>query len=152
MYVCGYSSSEQPGLTHWLNTTCQQIRALHCAHRKAKPTSEYLIHVCICSLLLCVSITHIFCCLPFRCWWNRGFGGLSSPWGFQAGPHSSVSKPFPFFPFLLLPVCTIYIRDVPINWFQTRSESGITFRSGLSYIYVCVYISSLFLNTSIVEQ
>ncbi|XP_046723930.1 E3 ubiquitin-protein ligase UBR2 isoform X1 [Silurus meridionalis] len=35
------SSSEQPGLAHWLNTTCQQIRALHCAHNKAKPTSEY---------------------------------------------------------------------------------------------------------------
>ncbi|XP_047668061.1 E3 ubiquitin-protein ligase UBR2 isoform X4 [Tachysurus fulvidraco] len=33
------SSSEQPGLTQWLNTTCQQIRALHCAHNQAKSTN-----------------------------------------------------------------------------------------------------------------
>ncbi|XP_060728096.1 E3 ubiquitin-protein ligase UBR2 isoform X6 [Tachysurus vachellii] len=33
------SSSEQPGLAQWLNTTCQQIRALHCAHNQAKSTN-----------------------------------------------------------------------------------------------------------------
>ncbi|XP_053534743.1 E3 ubiquitin-protein ligase UBR2-like [Ictalurus punctatus] len=39
MHVCSYSNSEQPGLAHWLNTTCQQIRALHSAHKRAKPTN-----------------------------------------------------------------------------------------------------------------
>ncbi|TSK42134.1 E3 ubiquitin-protein ligase UBR2 [Bagarius yarrelli] len=34
------SNNEQPGLAHWLNTTCQQIRALHCAHKKTKPTKD----------------------------------------------------------------------------------------------------------------
>ncbi|KAM9476389.1 E3 ubiquitin-protein ligase UBR2 isoform 2-T2 [Clarias gariepinus] len=33
------SSSEQPALGHWVNTTCLQIRALHSAHNKAKPTN-----------------------------------------------------------------------------------------------------------------
>ncbi|XP_026858311.2 E3 ubiquitin-protein ligase UBR2 isoform X1 [Electrophorus electricus] len=33
------SNGEQPGLVQWLNTTSQQIKALHSAHRKAKPTS-----------------------------------------------------------------------------------------------------------------
>ncbi|XP_062851990.1 E3 ubiquitin-protein ligase UBR2 isoform X1 [Trichomycterus rosablanca] len=32
------SSSEQPGLGQWLNYTFQQVKALHSAHRKAKPT------------------------------------------------------------------------------------------------------------------
>ncbi|XP_053534493.1 E3 ubiquitin-protein ligase UBR2-like, partial [Ictalurus punctatus] len=34
--TCSYSNSEQPGLAHWLNTTCQQIRGLHSAHKRAK--------------------------------------------------------------------------------------------------------------------
>uniref|UniRef100_A0A4W4FMA3 E3 ubiquitin-protein ligase n=1 Tax=Electrophorus electricus TaxID=8005 RepID=A0A4W4FMA3_ELEEL len=34
------SNGEQPGLVQWLNTTSQQIKALHSAHRKAKPTSD----------------------------------------------------------------------------------------------------------------
>uniref|UniRef100_A0A4W4FQ45 E3 ubiquitin-protein ligase n=1 Tax=Electrophorus electricus TaxID=8005 RepID=A0A4W4FQ45_ELEEL len=33
-------NGEQPGLVQWLNTTSQQIKALHSAHRKAKPTSD----------------------------------------------------------------------------------------------------------------
>uniref|UniRef100_A0AAR2KYN6 E3 ubiquitin-protein ligase n=1 Tax=Pygocentrus nattereri TaxID=42514 RepID=A0AAR2KYN6_PYGNA len=36
---CRYFS-EQPGLSLWLNTTSQQIKALHSAQRKAKPTSK----------------------------------------------------------------------------------------------------------------
>ncbi len=54
----------------------------------------------------------------------------------------------------------VSIRDVqirsrdrksgPITWFQTRSESDVTSRSGLGYI--CIYIFSLFFNTSIVMR
>uniref|UniRef100_A0A8B9JND3 E3 ubiquitin-protein ligase n=1 Tax=Astyanax mexicanus TaxID=7994 RepID=A0A8B9JND3_ASTMX len=33
-------SSEQPGLSQWLNTTSQQIKTLHAAHRKAKSASK----------------------------------------------------------------------------------------------------------------
>ncbi len=49
-------------------------------------------------------------------------------------------------------VATIYSRDVqirsrdrksgPITWFQTRSESDVTSRSGLGYI--CIYILIIF--------
>ncbi|KAG5831299.1 hypothetical protein ANANG_G00302310 [Anguilla anguilla] len=36
----GPSSCEQPGLGQWLKTVGQQVKALHSAHRKLKPTSE----------------------------------------------------------------------------------------------------------------
>lgn len=49
---CDCSSSEQPALGHWVNTTCLQIRALHSAHNKAKPTSKSLSYMLV--FLICV--------------------------------------------------------------------------------------------------
>uniref|UniRef100_A0A8B9JLR2 E3 ubiquitin-protein ligase n=1 Tax=Astyanax mexicanus TaxID=7994 RepID=A0A8B9JLR2_ASTMX len=40
-------SSEQPGLSQWLNTTSQQIKTLHAAHRKAKSASND-VFLCFC--------------------------------------------------------------------------------------------------------
>uniref|UniRef100_A0A8C8IB47 E3 ubiquitin-protein ligase n=1 Tax=Oncorhynchus tshawytscha TaxID=74940 RepID=A0A8C8IB47_ONCTS len=37
----GSSSCEQPGLGQWLKTSGQQIKAMHSAHRKLQPVSEY---------------------------------------------------------------------------------------------------------------
>lgn len=44
---CAFSNSEPPGLGQWLNSTFQQVKALHSAQRKAKPNREYHQHTAV---------------------------------------------------------------------------------------------------------
>uniref|UniRef100_A0A8C7SJ68 E3 ubiquitin-protein ligase n=1 Tax=Oncorhynchus mykiss TaxID=8022 RepID=A0A8C7SJ68_ONCMY len=55
----GSSSCEQPGLGQWLKTSGQQIKAMHSAHRKLQPVSEYW------NAEHCVKGTHMFPSNPY---------------------------------------------------------------------------------------